>query len=75
MQAALMNYNASDVLHAFYRDAPFLFLGSAFITVALVAAAFSAVRRRVDPLLIYFALLPDFMGFGCGCARLWCGLG
>jgi len=66
MQAALMNYNASDVLHAFYRDAPFLFLGSAFITVALVAAAFSAVRRRVDPLLIYFALFAGLYGL-----RLW----
>jgi hypothetical protein len=66
MQTALMNYNASDVLHAFYRDAPFLFLGSAFITVALVAAAFSAVRRRVDPLLIYFALFAGLYGL-----RLW----
>ena len=66
MQAALMNYNASDVLHAFYADAPFLFLGSAFITVAMVAAAFSAVRRRLDPLLIYFALFAGFYGL-----RLW----
>ncbi|HJT69586.1 MAG TPA: PP2C family protein-serine/threonine phosphatase [Terriglobales bacterium] len=66
MQAALMNYSASDVLRAFYRDAPFLFLGSAFITVALVAAAFSAVRRRLDPLLIYFALFAGLYGL-----RLW----
>jgi len=66
MQAALMNYNANDVLHAFYADAPFLFLGSAFITVALVAAAFSALRRRLDPLLIYFALFAGFYGL-----RLW----
>lgn len=61
-----MNYSASDVLHAFHRDAPFLFLGSAFITVALVAAAFSAVRRRLDPLLIYFALFAGLYG-----VRLW----
>ena len=66
MQTALLNYNASDVLHAFYADAPFLFLGSAFITVALVAAAFSALRRRLDPLLIYFALFAGFYGL-----RLW----
>jgi sigma-B regulation protein RsbU (phosphoserine phosphatase) len=66
MQAALMNYNANDVLHAFYADAPFLFLGSAFITVALVAAAFSALRRRLDPLLIYFALFAGLYGL-----RLW----
>ena len=66
MQTALMNYNANDVLHAFHADAPFLFLGSAFITVALVAAAFSAVRRRLDPLLIYFALFAGFYGL-----RLW----
>src|SRR5438270_7665524 len=66
MQTALMNYNASDVLQAFYSDAPFLFLGSAFITVALVAAAFSAVRRRLDTLLIYFALFAGLYGL-----RLW----
>ena len=66
MQTALLNYNASDVLHAFYADAPFLFLGSAFITVALVAAAFSALRRRLDPLLIYFALFAGLYGL-----RLW----
>jgi sigma-B regulation protein RsbU (phosphoserine phosphatase) len=66
MQAALMNYSASDVLHAFCRDAPFLFLGSAFITVGLVAAAFSAARRRIDPLLIFFALFAGLYGL-----RLW----
>ncbi|HEY1462727.1 MAG TPA: PP2C family protein-serine/threonine phosphatase [Terriglobales bacterium] len=63
---ALINASAEDVLHAFYRDAPFIFLGSAFITVALVAAAFAAVRRRLDPLLIYFAFFAGFYGF-----RLW----
>jgi sigma-B regulation protein RsbU (phosphoserine phosphatase) len=66
IQAALMNVSAADVLHAFYRDAPFLFLGSAFITVALVAAAFSALRRRLDRLLIYFALFAGLYGL-----RLW----
>jgi hypothetical protein len=62
MQTELMNYDASDVLHAFYWDAPFNFLGSAFITVALVAAAFSALRRSLDPLLIYFALFAGIHG-------------
>src|SRR5215831_12313465 len=66
MQTALMDYNANDVLHAFQADAPFLFLGSAFIAVALVAAAFSAIRRRLDPLLIYFALFAGLYGL-----RLW----
>src|SRR5215472_5320859 len=66
MQTALMDYNAIDVLHAFQADAPFLFLGSAFIAVALVAAAFSAIRRKLDPVLIYFALFAGLYG-----VRMW----
>jgi phosphoserine phosphatase RsbU/P len=66
MYPALPNISAADVLQSFYRDAPYLFLGSAFITVALVAAAFSAVRRRLDPLLIYFAFFAGLYGL-----RLW----
>lgn len=66
MQANLINATAQDVLHAFYRDVPYIFLGSAFIAVAVVAAAFSAVRRRLDPLLIYFALFAGLYGL-----RLW----
>jgi phosphoserine phosphatase RsbU/P len=57
---------ASEVLRVFHHDEPYLFLGSAFTTAAILAAAFSLLRRRLDPLLIYFALFAFFYG-----QRLW----
>jgi phosphoserine phosphatase RsbU/P len=53
---------AGDVLSAFHRDAPYLFLGAAFVAVGLVSAAFAAIRRKYDILLIYFALFAAFYG-------------
>jgi sigma-B regulation protein RsbU (phosphoserine phosphatase) len=58
--------SAADVLQAFHRDAPNLFLGAAFITVGLVAIAFSTLRSRRDPLLIYFGIFACLYGL-----RLW----
>src|SRR5438876_12270273 len=55
-----------QVLATFRYDAPYLFLGSAFIAVGLISAAFSAVRRKADTLLIYFALFATVYGL-----RLW----
>jgi sigma-B regulation protein RsbU (phosphoserine phosphatase) len=46
----------------------YLFLGAAFITVGIVAAAFSLLRRRVDPLLLWLALLAILYG-----SRTWIG--
>jgi len=57
---------ADQVLQAFHRDAPFLFLGAAIAAVGLVAAAFSAVRRKLDPVLLYFALFAVLYGL-----RMW----
>jgi hypothetical protein len=57
---------ADQVLQAFHRDALFLFLGAAIAAVGLVAAVFSAIRRKLDPVLIYFALC---MGCACGCSQ------
>lgn len=54
------------MLGAFHRDAPYLFLGAAFVAVGLVSAAFAAIRRKHDSLLIYFALFAAFYGL-----RLW----
>src|SRR5882762_8396406 len=51
---------ASEVLRVFHRDEPYLFLGIAFITTGILAAAFALLRRKVDPLLIYFALFAFF---------------
>src|SRR5579859_2100673 len=58
--------SAAEVLQAFHRDAPGLFLGAAFITVGLVAIGFSALRRRRDLLLIYFGIFAVVYGL-----RLW----
>src|SRR5262249_45391942 len=44
------------------HDAPYLFLGAALITLALLAAGAVAVRRRRDPLLAYFALFAGLYG-------------
>jgi phosphoserine phosphatase RsbU/P len=57
---------AGQVLQAFHHDAPALFLGAMIVAVGLVAAAFSAVRRKYDPLLIYFAIFAALYGL-----RMW----
>ncbi|MBV8551848.1 MAG: PP2C family protein-serine/threonine phosphatase [Acidobacteriaceae bacterium] len=66
MSLASPSISAAQVLQAFHRDAPNLFLGAAFITTGLVALAFSALRRKRDPLFIYFGLLAVLYGL-----RLW----
>jgi sigma-B regulation protein RsbU (phosphoserine phosphatase) len=66
MYALAREITADQVLQAFRRDAPFLFLGAAIAAVGLVAAAFSAIRRKVDPVLIYFALFAILYGL-----RMW----
>ncbi len=58
--------SADQVLHAFYGDAPSLFLGAAIVAVGLVAASFAAIRRKPDALLFYFALFAFIYG-----ARMW----
>src|SRR5580658_9772232 len=55
-----------QVLHAFHRDAPYLFLGAAFITVGIVSVAFCALRRRFDALLVWMAIFAGLYG-----VRLW----
>lgn len=57
---------ADPVLRAFHRDALNLFLGAAIVAVGVVAAAFSAIRRKLDAVLIYFALFAFLYGL-----RLW----
>lgn len=57
---------AGQVLHAFHHDAPYLFLGAAFITVGVVSIAFCALRRRFDALLVWMAIFAAVYGL-----RLW----
>ena len=40
--------SAEEVLTAFRRDAPYLFLGAAFAAVGMVSAAFAVLRRQRD---------------------------
>jgi phosphoserine phosphatase RsbU/P len=57
---------ASEVLRAFHRDEPYLFLGAAFSTVAAVTAGFLILRRRFDALLAWMAIFAHLYG-----QRLW----
>jgi sigma-B regulation protein RsbU (phosphoserine phosphatase) len=57
---------AGEVLQAFQRDAPFLFMGAAFATVGLVSAAFCLLRRRYDALLLSMAAFAALYGL-----RMW----
>jgi len=66
MHAPSPEMTADQVLQAFRRDAPLLFLGAAIAAVGLVAALFSAIRRKLDPVLIYFALFAVLYGL-----RMW----
>ncbi|MGA8343424.1 MAG: PP2C family protein-serine/threonine phosphatase [Candidatus Sulfotelmatobacter sp.] len=66
MYATAPELTADQVLQAFHHDAPALFLGAMIVAVGLVAAAFSAVRRKHDPILIYFAIFAALYGF-----RMW----
>ncbi|MGA7242919.1 MAG: hypothetical protein WBX19_07040 [Terracidiphilus sp.] len=46
---------ASEVLRAFHRDEPFLFLGAAFNTVTIILIGLIIIRRRWDGLLLSLA--------------------
>ena len=61
---------ANEVLRVFHHDEPYLFLGAAFTTVALVAIAFCFIRRRFDPLLVWLAVFAYLYG-----QRLWLDAG
>ena len=58
--------SAEEVLTAFRRDAPYLFLGASFAAVGMVSAAFAVLRRQRDSLLICFASFAALYGL-----RLW----
>jgi sigma-B regulation protein RsbU (phosphoserine phosphatase) len=66
MLAAAPSLRADEVLRAFHRDAPNLFLGAAFVTIGLVAIGFSALRRKRDLLFVYFGTFAVLYG-----TRLW----
>jgi phosphoserine phosphatase RsbU/P len=61
-----MQITATDVLNAFRRDEPELFIGAASVTVGLVVVGFMLIRRRFDRLLSFFAWFAILYG-----ERLW----
>jgi len=52
----------SEVLRIFNHAQVYLFLGAAIITAGLLAASFSLLRRRFDPLLLWFSLFAILYG-------------
>jgi phosphoserine phosphatase RsbU/P len=56
----------SEVVRAFRNDALYLFMGAGFAMFGIVAAAFSVLRRKWDPLLLWLALFAFLDG-----GRLW----
>ena len=57
---------AIQVLRAFHHDQPYLILGSAFSTVAVLLIGICVVRRRWDALLVWLAIFAHLYG-----QRLW----
>jgi phosphoserine phosphatase RsbU/P len=62
----LPQISAGDLLTSFHRDAPYLFLGAAFVALGIVSGAFSALQRKRDPLLLYLAIYAALYG-----VRMW----
>jgi sigma-B regulation protein RsbU (phosphoserine phosphatase) len=66
MYATVPDMTANQVLQSFRHDGPSLLFGAMIIGVGLVAAAFSAIRRKHDPILIYLAVFAGLYGL-----RMW----
>jgi sigma-B regulation protein RsbU (phosphoserine phosphatase) len=52
----------SYILRVFNHAQVYLFLGAAITTIGLLSASFSLLRRRLDPLLLWLALLAILYG-------------
>ncbi len=59
-----MQRGVTALLRAYHHDALLLFLGASFLTIAVVPAGFSLIRRRIDPLLLFRLFLLVFMASG-----------
>jgi phosphoserine phosphatase RsbU/P len=66
MHAPAFQVTGDRVLQAFRHDGMSLFFGAMIMAVGLVAVAFSSVRRKHDPILIYLAFLAGLYGL-----RMW----
>ncbi len=61
-----MQISATEVVQAFHRAEPRLFIGAASVTAGLVVIGFLLIRRRFDRLLSFFAWFAILYG-----ERLW----
>ena len=61
-----MQISATDMIRAFRREEPHLFIGAASVTLGLVVIGFQLIRRRFDRLLSFFAWFAILYG-----ERLW----
>src|SRR5277367_990584 len=52
----------SEVLRIFNHAQIYIVLGTAITTIGLLAASFSGLRRRFDPLLLWFSLFAILYG-------------
>ncbi len=71
MQGIDAQYSSSQILRAIHHDQLYLFLGAAFVTVGIVSAAFSLLRCKLDPLLLWLALWPSFTAAAFGSVPTW----
>ncbi len=56
------HFARSVILRIFNQSQLFLLVGAAITTVGLIAAGFSLLRRRLDPLLLWFAVFAGLYG-------------
>ena len=70
MDGSAPQLTAEHVLRVFRHDELYLFLGAAFITLGLISAAFSILRRKFDAMLLWLALFSILYGL-----RLYLQLG
>ncbi len=66
MQIPASKLTADQVLEVFRHDVPSLLFGAMIMAVGLVAVAFSEIRRKHDPILIYLAFFAGLYGL-----RMW----
>jgi len=66
MEIGAVPISTSQVVEAVTHDAPFLFLGSAFVTAGLISAAFAFLGRRFNAMLLWLACFSALYG-----VRLW----
>ena len=66
MAPTALDISVGALLRTFHHEEIYLFLGAAVTTIGLLAAAVLILRRRLDPLLFWFAAFSILYG-----ARMW----